>query len=215
MRTFDNLSLALISAFWLIWSARGVVQGFRSQESGKWSMVALWLLVGIGGAGFFAPFLCAQELFDLPASLEWPAGYVSGGAATADGKYIIPVVPAARVQIYDSNWRFIRGWNVKTGGGDFKVQSAPDGMVEIYTARGAMHYLFDQDGHWLSSEGMAQPYSWLPEGQSFWVPTPLWLWAFSSPFLSWLIMASGIAGLAMKERIRRAKNQGELNEVSA
>jgi hypothetical protein len=215
MRTFDNLFTALLTVFWLMVTARGVFKEFKSQQANKWSMVLMWLLVGVGGAGFFAPMLCAEGLLKLPTSFEWPAGYVSGVAPTDDGRYVVPIVPAARVQIYDSHWKFMRGWNVETGGGDFKVQFAPDGMIEVFTARGAMHYSFDQNGHWLSSEGMAQPFSWLPNGQSFWVPTPIWLWVFSSPFVAWLIMAIGMAGLAIGERFRRRKNQHELNKVLA
>jgi hypothetical protein len=205
MRTLENGITLLLPTFWVIWTARGVVREIRSQNRFKWAAALMWLLVGIGGCGFFAFGLCAQGIIKVPSSFEWPAGYVGGVVTTGDGKYIVPVVPAARVQIYDSQRKFIRGWNVKTGGADFKVESAPDGLVEVFVARGDLHYSFTQDGRWMYSGGMSEPFSWLPKGQSFWVPTCPWLWAFTSPFLSWLLAAAGIAGVVTIERLRRRK----------
>jgi hypothetical protein len=105
----------------------------------------MYLLVLVGAGGFFAAGLSATGIIKLPSSYEWPAGYARGVVATADGKYIVPLMPSGRLQIYDSQWHFIRGWNVDAGGGDFRVQCSPDGLVEVFTARGERQILFHRE----------------------------------------------------------------------
>src|SRR6202035_4206271 len=118
--------------------------------------------------------------------LRMAAGYVRGVVTTADGKYIVPLMPSGRLQIYDSQWHFIRGRNVGTSGGNFKVQCSANGVIEVFTATGEHHYSFAQDVHLIGSESLPEPFSLLPdEGQSVVVPTSPLLWIFSSPFLSW------------------------------
>jgi hypothetical protein len=82
-----------------------------------------------------------------------------------------------------------------------KVQSSPDGVVEIFTARGAVHYSFTQDGRLVSSASLPEPFLSLPRGESFIVPTSPFLWVFSSPFLSWGVGVIGLVGLAILEKV--------------
>ena len=138
----------------------------------------------------------------LPASYEWPAGYVSGVVTAADGTHIVPLMPSGRLQIYDAKWHFIRGWNVDAGGGNFKVGLSPDGVIEVFTARGEHHYSFTQGGQLISSETFAEPYSSLPEGESVVIPTSPLLWVFSSPFLSWGVALVGFVGVAILKKSR-------------
>ena len=162
----------------------------------------MYLLVLVGAGGFFAAALSATGIIKLPSSYEWPAGYVRGVVTTADGKYIVPLMPSGRLQIYDSQWHFIRGWNVGTGGGNFKVQCSANGVIEVFTARGEHHYSFAQDGHLIGSESLPEPFSLLPdEGQSVVVPTSPLLWIFSSPFLSWGVAVVGFVGLAVLKKM--------------
>jgi hypothetical protein len=162
----------------------------------------MYLLVLVGAGGFFAAALSATGIIRLPSSYEWPAGYVRGVVTTADGKHIVPLMPSGRLKIYDSQWHFIRGWNVDAGGGDFKVQCSSNGMIEVFAARGEHHYSFAQDGHLIASESLPEPFSSLPDdGQSVVVPTSPLLWIFSSPFLSWGVALVGFAGLAILKKM--------------
>jgi hypothetical protein len=193
--------IAVIALFWLFNAGRGVIRGMRRPGRPNWTVVVLYLLLALGGEGFFAQALCATGVIKLPSSLQWPAGYVSGVVATEDGKQIVPLTPVSRIQIYESQWHFINGWYVNTGGGDFKVRSSPDGVIEVFTARGRRHYSFTQDGHLVSSESYSDDFLSLPSGESLVVPTSPFLWVFSSPFLSWGVGAIGLVGLIVTKKI--------------
>jgi hypothetical protein len=161
-------------------------------------------LVIIGSAGFFAEMLSAEGLIKLPNSSEWPAGYVTGVKRTADGKYVVPLVPEGRVQVYDSRWHFLRGWNVDPLGGEFKVTPTPSGMIEVFTARGGRRCSFTENGDLISDASMSEPYDSLPNnGQSVLVPTSPLLWVFSGPFVSWGVAVVGFIGLAVVNKYAR------------
>jgi len=202
MRNPFGLLMAAFTAFWMFLCVRGLARALRAPDQAKWIAGLMYLLVLVGAGGFFAAALSATGIIKLPSSYEWPAGYVRGGVTTADGKYIVPLMPSGRLQIYDSQWHFIRGWNVGTGGGNFKVQCSANGVIEVFTATGEHHYSFAQDVHLIGSESLPEPFSLLPdEGQSVVVPTSPLLWIFSSPFLSWGVAVVGFVGLAVLKKM--------------
>jgi hypothetical protein len=204
MGSLFGLFLALFAGFWLFLAGRGMAREFKKADRFKWIVAVMYLLILIGASGFFAAALSATGVLKLPTYREWPAGYVSGVVTAADGKYIVPLVPSGRVQLYDSQWHFIRGWNVAAGGGDFKVQYSPNAVIEVFTARGEHHYSFTEDGHLVSSTRiLPDTFSSLPTGQSVVVPTSPLLWVFSSPFLSWGVMVIGFVGMAILKKIDR------------
>ncbi len=172
------------------------------RSRGKWIKGASYLLLLIGAAGFVAPSVLASGAIVLPSFYELPAGNVIGAVTGVDGKHIVPLVPSGRVQIYDSQWHFIRGWNVDASQGYFNVRCSPDGIIEVFTARNRRHYSFTQDGRLISSEsysGLLQP---VPGGQSVVVPTSPLLWIFSSPFFSWVVWSGGIVGLIVAKKMK-------------
>jgi hypothetical protein len=202
MSSLFNLFLVVFAGFWLFLATRGMVREFKRADRFKWIVAALYFLILIGASGFFAAALSAGGVLKLPTSREWPAGYVSGVVTAPDGKYIVPLVPSGRVQLYDPQWHFIRGWNVDAGGGDFKVQYSPDGLIEVFTARGARHYSFTEDGHLVApARILPETFSSLPRGETVVVPTPPLLWIFSSPFLSMGAVVIGSIGLASLKKI--------------
>jgi hypothetical protein len=209
MHNLFGLFIALFAAAWLFAAARGMVKEFKAAGRAKWITFIMYLLILIGGGGFFAAGLSATGIIKLPTSYEWPAGYVRGVVTAVDGNHIVPLVPSGRLQIYDSQWHFIRGWNVDASGGDFKAQCSSDGVIEIFTARGGRHYSFTEDGHLISSETFAEPFSSLPiESQSVVVPTSPLLWIFSSPFLSWAVVAAGLLGFAVTKMAEQRAGVG-------
>jgi hypothetical protein len=146
MHNAFGLFIAIFAAFWLFLAARWMAKDLKASARAKWIKGTMYLFILIGAGGFFAAALSATGIIMLPTSYEWPAGYVRGVVTAADGKHIVPLMPPGRVQIYDSQWHFIRGWNVDASGGDFKVRCSPDGLIEVFTARGQRHYSFSQDG---------------------------------------------------------------------
>jgi hypothetical protein len=198
-----GLLVALFVGFWLFLAARGMAREFK--EAGRFKLIAwvMYLLILIGAGGFFAAALSAVGILNLPTSREWPAGYVRGVVTAEDGKYIVPLIPSGRVQLYDAQWHFVRGWNVDAEGGDFKVLCSPDGKIEVFTARGEHHYSFTEDGYLIASTTTPpEDFSASPQGQAVVVPTSPLLWVFSSPFLSWGVALIGFAGIVVLKIIR-------------
>ena len=159
----------------------------------------------MGVFGFFAAPLAAIGVLKLSNSFQWPAGYANGVARTPNGIYIVPLVPSGRIQLYDSQWRFLRGWHVDANAGDFIVKSRPNGTIEAFAARGLHQYYFTESGRLIFSQTLSSDpeyYSLHREGVSIVVPTSPLLWVFSSPFISWGVAAIGGVGLVLvKKRI--------------
>ncbi len=197
-----GLLVALFVGFWLFLAARGRASEFK--QAGRLKLIAwvMYLLILIGAGGFFAAALSAVGVLNLPTSWEWPAGYVSGVVTAEDGKYIVPLIPSGRVQLYDAQWHFIRGWNVDAAGDEFKAQCSPDGKIEVFTARGEHHYSFTEDGYLIASTTtLPEDFSALPQGQAVVVPTSPLLWVFSSPFLSCGVAVIGFVGIVILRKI--------------
>jgi hypothetical protein len=202
MKLIFDLLLILFAGFWLFMSVRGASREVKSGGRLK-PLLALPAVAGlVGFGGFFAQMMSAEGIIKLPKSYEWPAGYVSNVITTADGTYVVPIVPSGRVQLYDLNWHFLRGWNVNALGGDFKVESKSPDAIEVFTARGQSHYTFNENGDLVSSGKLSESYYSLPNaGRSLVVSTALLLWPFSSPFISVVVGTLGFLGIAMMKKL--------------
>jgi hypothetical protein len=200
---FDSL-LIVFTGFWLFMGARGARRELESGGKLKWLLAASALVGLLGFGGFFVQMISGAGMLKLPRSSEWPAGYATNVMTTTDGKYVVQIVPAGRVQVYDSNWHFLCGWNVDALGGDFKIRVNSGGAVEVFTARGKHHYTFNQDGNLISSTALSDPYySLINTGQPKVVPTTFFLWPFSSPFISVAVGTIGFLGLALFRKFAR------------
>jgi hypothetical protein len=201
MKLLFDAILILFTAFFLILTARGAGRELKGYGRSK-CIFLVPILVGLFGfAGFFVQMLSGEGIVKLPMSYEWPAGYVTNVVATADNRYVVPIVPSGRVQLYDSNWHFLRGWNVDALGGDFKVAANSPGTVEVFTARGQHHYTFAENGELISSSPLTESYYSLPNsGRSEVVSTPLLLWPLSNPFIS---VAVGTLGFLLLRLVKK------------
>jgi hypothetical protein len=207
-------TVAIFAGFWLFLAARGIARDVRRGGSTKLLIGVMGLLVLIGAGGFFGAALSAMGLLKLPTYYEWPAGYVNGVVRMPDGRYVVPLVPSGRVQIYDSQWHFIRGWNVEAQGGEFRVECSSK-EIEVVTARGEHRYSFTDDGKLISTSSLSEPYYSLPKtGESVNVPTSPLLWVFSSPFLSMGLAVIGFVGIALVKKLAHGQNvERDENEV--
>jgi hypothetical protein len=198
MKSFSTIFDVLFAGTWLFLAGRGICHALQSANRAKWLVLVSGLLLLIGFAGFFAEMMSGAGIIKLPKSYEWPAGYASGVKRTASGLYVVPLEAEGRVQLYDSNWHFLRGWNVDALGGNFKVSPTLEGNIEVFTARGEHQYSFTENGDLLSTAGLsASVWSFLEDGQTVIVPTSPLLWAFSSPAISWGIGVLGFIGLGL------------------
>lgn len=167
----------------------------------------------VGGGGFAASALSAMGIIPLPDSFEWPPGYVRGITEAFDGNYVVPLVPAGRLQIYDSQWHFIRGWHIDASGGDFTVACSPNDEILVFTGRGRRRYTFTETGKLISATLLPESFVFPEPGQYIEVPTSRLLWIFSSPFLSWGLVLIGALGLWVANKFSPGKRQPNSNQT--
>jgi len=155
-----------------------------------------YALVAFGGLGFFGlMFSTLGGLRWLPSTVAWPVGSVHGSLTMPDGTHVVPVqIAGQKIQIYGPDWRYVRGWYVAAGGGRrFLLQLAGTNSVEVITKPHSMRYVYDLDGRLLLSQSYAPTNfaDFSGSGEKVRVPTPWWLWMFTSPMHSWLVFMLG------------------------
>lgn len=167
---------------------------FRKGESwfrGLLRMVAGGFLL-VGFLGFFAPRVAP----DWPQlSFEWPVGQATNVLAYRDGTLVVGHKPSGRIQVYDENHDFVRGWFLEEGvSGTFKLAACSESSFYVYTARGSHRYEFDFLGTTLSSSTYAEPYeSFPPAGGAVVLPFPFYLTPLLSPFVAFVFAMIGAA----------------------
>ena len=202
-----GIFIALFSCVWLFLAGLGIVRQVKRGGRVNWLVVISGLFLMVGAGGFFAAGLSATGVITLPESFEWPSGYVRGVVQTQDSKYVVPHIPAGRVQLYDAQWHFIRGWHVDASGGDFTVACLPDGEIVVFTARGHQRLSFTENGRLTLATTLPESFVRPQPGRSIVVPTSPLLWIFSSPFLSWGVALIGMAGLWAARKFSWGKNR--------
>ncbi len=176
------MAYALYAAFSSLWR----VQGHR-----RGAGFAGGLLMAYGISAFFGTAYSVGG--SLPATFEWPMGRADQLIEVSDGRWIAVHPTSARIQVYDREWKFLHAWVVHAGGGEFRARLLPDDKVEVWTARGALHFVFTLDGTLLEQSSYPpEQYPRLPvtAGPGY-VPTSLLLWPFSSPFVAWWVALAG------------------------
>ena len=183
--------ILLIGGVWAAAALLCIGQGVLGIRHWRRAILIPGGLMGlVGVAGFFGSGLAASGSLDWLGSYEWPVGHTSGVVRLADGRYVVPHAPTNRVQVYDANLRFLRGWRVPAGGGTFTLRIAPDQNINVYIARGQSHLVYDADGRLLSqspfdSRSTPRMLNQPNEAITMTVPTHWWLWPLTGPFYGW------------------------------
>jgi hypothetical protein len=209
--TVSFVGIAFLLLIGGVWILGAICFPFAIRRAPLWlrlvSVVAS-VLMASGAIGFFGSGLSAfGGLNWLPPSFEWPVGHANGVVTTADGLHVVPLDAPGRVQVYDANWRFLRGWAVDTGGKPFKLQISPDRHIEVFGTR--THEVYTLQGALVRSEPFpdtADAYNAIPNGASCAVPTPIWLWVFAGPFASWATALVGLLLLVLTQRLAKPYN---------
>jgi hypothetical protein len=160
----------------------------------KWFGAVGCLMVMMGVTSFFLTGLVADCGIDIvPARFEWPMGYADGILTTPRGKHIVGHNAANRVQIYDENWNFIRGWHVEGLGGGFNVALLPNELFEVFTVRGNSRFVYALDGSLVSTSTYSPKTPSPPPapGESRWFWSWPWMWPLVNPFIAMLTMVLG------------------------
>jgi hypothetical protein len=206
---------ALIGGFWVFGA---IWWPFTIRRASIWARslsIVGSVLMASGAIGFFGLSVSAAGGLNwLPQSFEWPVGYASGVVTGSGGLHVVPLNAPGRIQLYDANWHFIRGWTVDVGGQAFKVQISHDGQIEVFGTRKNKFYTLQ--GQLVRSEPVPESvdtYNAIPDGTSCFVPTPIWLWVFAGPFASWLSMVVGVLLLSLirgRSKIAEVLRFGEI-----
>jgi hypothetical protein len=213
----NSFSIIIVLIF-LGFIASGVI-ALRAGRGEPWSRRIIRVIAGFalvyGALTFLAQaFSAAGGARFLPASFEWPLATVSGVVKDSAGHYIAPHTPSGRIQVYDKNKEYLRGWTINADGGLFKLHMTADDLIEVYTARGSHDYVFREDGT-IVREGTYAPKSYSslpgvsPRTERF--KTPVILFPFSYPFAGWALGALGIFCLIILDKTKKRKNTEETN----
>jgi len=211
-----NFFTIVILMMLLVWIAQAVRIAFPQKSftaKAILNFVASAFLV-VGATGFFGSALSATGGLNwLPESFEWPVGSAQGALAKPDGTIIVPHEPSGRIQIYDGDLSFQRGWFIDAHGGAFRLSPADGNTFYVFTARGNHKYLYDVHGSLLSCGTYpGGDYSKAEHtGEVVDIPTPFYLMVFVHPLASWLVAAIGMVLLFLTGEAHRGKKEGRPN----
>ena len=194
----------------LIWIAQAV-RVVRSQKKLTWKTGINFLASGclvVGAFGFFGTVLSGTGALNwLPPSFEWPIGEAKGALVRDDGIIVAPHMPSGRIQIYNGDLEFQRGWYVPASGGNFKLAPIDHETFYLYTTRGNKTLVYDIYGSLLSSKNTEigtqlrlRRASGIVE-----IPTPLFMKVFVHPLIPWTVAAVGMLLLFWTGEFRKTK----------
>lgn len=192
------IAILFVTFILAVWLAAAISLPFRYRRGPIWVRLLTLpagFLLAVGAIGFFGTGLSAFGGMNwLPRSFQWPVGRAEGVISLPNGDHVVPLIPANRIQVYDRNWRFLRGWHVDASGGIFSLASSGQNRIDVFTARGSVHYVFTAEGDLVSRTANAPNAVPGPtqNGRSVLVPTRIWLWVFSGPFYSFAAIVPGM-----------------------
>jgi hypothetical protein len=213
---FWNAFTIGIGGFLIAYALYGAVSSlWRARAHRKVSGFVGGLLAAYGITAFYGAAYSAGG--SLPATFEWPMGRANQLIQALDGRRIAVHPASARIQVYGHDWKLLHAWIVRAGGGDFKARLLPDDKLEVWTARGAQRFVFGLDGSELEQSSYPPgEYPRLPvtSGPGY-VPTPIVLWPFSSPFVAWGVAVAGglLLGYSDPRRFFKRKRSGGLQQT--
>jgi hypothetical protein len=164
-----------------------------------------------GAIGFFGTGLAMMGLFNwLPQSAPWPIGFMESVAVTPNGDQIV-THSVGRIQIYDPEWHFKRGWFLESRGGPYKIIKIDNETIEVVANHSRSHWKFDIDGNLISRAKLDDysRFSAIDEWQ--FTPATWWLLPIASPWLGFGSLAIGACSLRVANRVAtlvRRRNRG-------
>jgi hypothetical protein len=107
------------------------------------------LLAATSLAGLVVGGLAAAQLRGRLASGP-PLARPTDLAVAPDGTLYV-ALDAGRVQVYDAEGRYLRGWRLDRGAGPSRLRIAAPGRIEVATSGSARLHAFDAEGRLLGS----------------------------------------------------------------
>jgi len=105
------------------------------------------LFLSIGLIGWLAGFVTGLGFgFTIPDSFELPLGLLEGIAVDSDGSIYCGLQFYSRIQMYNSQGKFIYGKFIDSGGRAFRIRINQKDQLEVATASTDKLYVFKKDG---------------------------------------------------------------------
>ncbi len=175
----------------------------------------------LGAVGWFGGALFGGGLLSVPVHFEVPLGELEGIAVDSKGRVYCGASFYGRVQVYDREGRFLRGWSADASGGAFRIKVDEDDRVHVATARGGLHWIWDREGRLIHKAEDPSQFEAFPasattdrsgnryeirgrslfprvvrtdaEGrQCVMIATPWYLWIIQGPFPAWIFFFLGM-----------------------
>jgi hypothetical protein len=192
----EGLMAVMIVLAWLFIIPISLFRQWQKTPRSRLLLIVSGVLTLVGGESFFAPSLLLSGVVQPSANFDWPAGFVSGVVQTPDNLWVVPEISPGRVQVYDSNWHFLRGWQVKSFGKKFRIACNSAGTIGVFTAQGTF---FTENGlqtaDFFREEDVSDTSGSTSGTKSLLVPTRLWLMPLADPVAAWTLAAFGGLGL--------------------
>ena len=160
-----------------------------------------------------------QNFFAGRVPFEMPVGTTTDAIRLPDGRYAVPLPHLGKVQIYSADLHFLFGWPVEAGGGVFTLLPAPQGRLEIFTARGKHDYVFDPDGSLISSRVYDFRTRPMPgrsaDALTLRLAYPWWKFPLLGPGYSWMVFMSGMLVIFATTTRAERRAQRRANRIRA
>jgi len=192
----------------------------------------------MGFTGFIGGALITMGIIEYDK--EVPLGDIKGIVVDNEGHIYVGLGFYGKVQVYDTNGKFIKNWKVGASGGTFNIDLTDDQNILISTARGDKQILYDKNGKVVSKNSVDNIYSetkrpWdsfaTSEGDSYEVKGGMFpsivrtspdnkvivkqgliLQLMKGPFPAWLI---GALGMGLNFLLRKDKIKEQMKKYTA
>lgn len=158
------------------------------------------LMMAYGAFAFIFPGTLAEHI--VPPGWRWPAGERAEALSLPNGEWAVALESTPRVQIYDGEGTYLRGWFVPASGGFFFISLPPDDAGEgiwVRVARGDSDLHYSLQGELLAESEKRDRAGRLRIGhfetRSF--PMRWYEWPLVYPPYGWLCGALGMIGLIL------------------
>ncbi len=135
-------------------------------NTGVWVMTMLLsvslLLIGVGLLGFGSQvsrvMMQSTRRFLFSEKVQFPLTNISGITIDSVGRMYLAIQAYGRIQVYDSEGNFIKGWFVDTEGGRLGVWiEEDDDLLHVCTRVTGRHDVFDPNGQLLERHEITSP----------------------------------------------------------
>lgn len=128
----------------------GILSDVQKQKVRKKKILLVvgMIFILFGVTGFFSVFFSALDMLRwIPGNIELPLAGIDGIDVNREGKLFVASKYYNRIQVYNTNGDFIRGWFLNNTGSIYlKIRINDNNKVEVASLRGSKIDVFDENG---------------------------------------------------------------------